>query len=673
MNVRRYRLAVTGLAVAAAVVVAVLSIELFPYHTSNHDEAVYLQQAAMLLEGQLVLDPPVPESFRPWFFVQTEGGQLYPKYSPVTAAMFAVGKLLGGYRIALALVAAGVVSLTAHIVATTWDRQTGLLAGVLLLGSPLFLVDSSVFLPYVPTMLWNLAFAAAYLRADRTGSRGAGALAGITVGVAFFARPYTAVLFALPFIGHACWTLRSLDRPVLVRQGLTALFGIAGVAVALGYNALVTGDPLLFPYQVFAPQDGLGFGHREILGYSRAYTPALALRSNAEALWVFATKWVVGGALGSLSAAVGLAISYRRGLTPRQSTIAGLFVTVPLGNLLFWGTLNTLGQLDRTGDGLIYYLGPYYHVDLLVPTVAFGAIGLRWSWQTVRRRSESQSWIRARHVTAALVLTSTVFAGVGVAMATGPLADNAAVTERYEQAYEPFENRQLADSLVFLPAPYGDWIGHPFQALRNDPGFDGETVYALEERPFAVVDAYPERTLYRYTYRGPWAPTVGQTVEPRLQQVDHVRGQQIRQETALGVPQFAERISLRLSSANESGYATVTVTERDTLRLDLWVNETTAVLTGERIERATVPVTDDEPVRLTAFVDYGTGAGFTYRFELPVATENGTVRALTPYTEVCRDARICGGEAAYVPGVHDDGVSVDTTLTAESSVTEPER
>ena len=269
MRPRRYRLAVAGLAVTAAVVVYALATQVFPYHTSNHDEAVYLQQAAMLLEGRLFLDPPLVDPFRPWFFVETADGRLYPKYSPVPAGIFAVGKLLGGYRIALALVAGAVVALTVRVGRELFDRPRGLLAGVLLLSSPLFLVDAAVFLPYVPTTMLNLGFAAAYLHADRTGSSRSAALAGGAIGIAFFARPYTAVLFAAPFVAHALWTLRGLDRDPLRRQTLTAALGLAGVAVTLGYNAVVTGDPLLFPYQAFAPMDGPGFGTREILGRTR--------------------------------------------------------------------------------------------------------------------------------------------------------------------------------------------------------------------------------------------------------------------------------------------------------------------------------------------------------------------------------------------------------------------
>jgi len=664
MMPRRYRLAVAGLAAVAAVLVAAITTQIFPFYTPNHDEAVYLQQAAMLLDGQLFLDPPVAEAFRPWFFVETDAGRLYPKYAPVPAAMFAVGKVLGGYRVALVLIAAGVVALTVRVVSTTFDRESGLLAGILLLGSPLFLVDASVFLPYVPTMLWNLAFGAAYLHADRTGNRWSAVAAGLAVGIAFFSRPYTAVLFATPFIAHALWTLRELDRTPLVQQGLTATFGIAGVVTALGYNAVVTGDPLVFPYQAFAPQDGIGFGQREILGYGREYTPALALRSNAEALWVFATKWVVAGALGTLAAIVGLAVSLRRGLSARQATLAGLFVTVPVGNLAFWGTLNTLGELDRAGDGLIHFLGPYYHVDLLVPTVAFAAVGLRAGWRSVRSL-DGRSRISARHVTVVLVVVATAFAGAGVGMAAGPLADNQAVTERYEQAYSPFEDQTVDDdSLVFLPTPYGDWLNHPFQPLRNDPGYDDGPVYALAERQFAVVDAVPHRSLYRYTYHGPWAPTAGQRVEPRLQRVEHVSGERVRLDAALGLPRFAESVSFRLASENGSEYAVVSAADRQSLATTVRVNATTATLGGDGIEPTTVPIAGRERLLVTAFVDYGTGAGFTYRFEVPLSTDGGTVRALSPYVEVCRDGRLCDGEAAYVPGTHMDGIAVDTALSA---------
>ena len=160
--------ALAGLLVVAggAVAVAVGSL-VFPFHSVNHDEGVYLAQAAMLLEGQLFLDPPVPELFRPWFFVERPDGTLYPKYAPVPAATFALGWLAGSPRLGLVGVTAGIVLSTYALAAALFDRRVGLLAAAALFTSPLFLLHSGVFLPYAPTTVWNLLFVYSYVRADR--------------------------------------------------------------------------------------------------------------------------------------------------------------------------------------------------------------------------------------------------------------------------------------------------------------------------------------------------------------------------------------------------------------------------------------------------------------------------------------------------------------------------
>ncbi|KAA9407126.1 hypothetical protein Har1131_10040 [Haloarcula sp. CBA1131] len=654
-------------ALLGGITVFTLAHVVFPHHTTNHDEGVYLQQAAMLLEGQLFIYPPVEESFRPWFFV-ADGERLYPKYAPVPAAMFAVGKLLGGYRIALGLISTGVLALTYHTVREAFDARTGVVATILMLGSPLFLVEASVFLSYVPTTLWNLGFAAAYLHADRTGSRKTAACAGLAIGIAFFARPYTAVLFATPFIAHALWSLRTRDPARFTRLSLTAVGGLTGVAATLAYNRVVTGSALLFPYEVFAPQDGLGFGYREILGYSREFTPAMSLDANAELLWKLLTQWVVAGPLGTLAAAVGLGAAVRRGIDGRQAALAGVLLTVSLGNGYFWGTVNMLGDLSDPTDGLVAFLGPFYHVDMLVPLTAFGAVGVVAVARWVRRLVTDQvSADRVRPVLLAVALCGAALGGgAAVATAAEPVSDNYAVTQQLEQAYEPFEQRDLDNSLVLLPTPYGDWLNHPFQSVRNDPGFDGDTVYAMQHRQFEVLDAYPERDYYRYVFRGEWVPYLGLPVEPRLQPVSVAEGETVQTDVSASVPEQAALVSIRLASEGENDYATVTGTDRLDLQLSTDRNRTR--LTGDGIDdQVSVPTPEDGTVTLIMFVDYGTGAGFEYRAELPVEQTDERVRALTPRLEICRDQRRCGGEAAYVPGTHRDGISMNATTTSENT------
>ena len=666
---RRVTIALAALAAALSLLVA---FELFPYRSTNHDEAVYLQQAAMLLDGQLFLRPPVVEPFRPWFFV-VDGGAMYPKYMPVPAAMFALGMVFGAAELALAAVAGGIVLLTGEVVARVFDRRTGQVAAAVVLVSPLFAVHTGVFLPYAPTALLNLAFGLCYVRATGTGSRRWAAAAGVAVGLAFFARQYTAILFAAPFVTHALWTLRSLDRSVLARQVVTAAGGLAGVAVTLAYNAVTTGSALTFPYLAFAPEDGIGFGYRAILGYDRVYTPALALEANARVLVEFLTVWFAGGLLGLALAFAGLALVVRRwrsSVDPLQAAVLGVVPTVVVGNVFFWGNLNVLGDLAVPDDGLISQLGPFYHFDLLLPLSALVAVALVAGGRKLRavvtdRRNREQ----ARAVIAATaVVVAAVGVGASAAVAAGPIQKNAAATENLDAAYEPVADRDLSGALVFLPDPYGPWLNHPFQVLRNDPGYDEGAVYALEEQPFAVLDAFPNRTVYRYTFRGEWAPYAGgEPVTPRLQRVEAVSGEQVTVDLSLGTPRDPEFVGLQVVSRDGTGYASIRNIST-ALSLTLELDGETATVSGPAMNGSvSVPVTERENLTVSAFVDYGTGFGFEYRAHLSTrTTPDGAVRALTPHLELCRAQALCGGESTYVPGAARPGVFINASLSASA-------
>ncbi|QSW99911.1 glycosyltransferase family 39 protein [Haloterrigena alkaliphila] len=665
MKRRTWRSAVVVVALVGAVIVWLLSTRTFPYHSINHDEGVYLQQAAMLLEGQLFVRPPVEESLRPWFFVE-DGGRLYPKYAPVPAVIFALGELVGSYRLALPGIAAAILALVALVVREVFDRRTGVAAAVAVLCSPLFLIDASLFLPYAPTAMLNLAFAYCYLRADRTDDRRWAGAAGAAIGLAFFARPYTAVLFAAPFLAHACWTLYRDPRAALPRQSATAAFGLAGVGLALTYNTVVTGSPLLFPYEAFAPRDGLGFGHRRMLHHEIEYTVGLALRANALVMRTFVAEWIAGGILGAAVAVGGFGVAVRRGLSPREAILAGQAVSIAVGNVYFWGNFNVLGDLERAGDGLIAVHGPYYHFDLLLPFAAFAAVGALAAVAAVRRAADRNLRPQtARVAFVAVVLASALaLGGVTAANFDEKIDRNAAATDTYERVYAPLEEGTSDPSVVFLPTTYGDWLAHPFQPLRNEPGFDGQRVYALDERPFAVADAYPDRSLYRFAYRGQWDPTADSPRAARLQRVDHVAGSAVELNATLGVPPAAESLSATVTANGTSAtYVAENVSERTRVRLT--VTDGAVRLRGANWDAdEPLSVDDREDVTLTVFVDRGPGGSFSYRLELPIRAEGEAVRALTPRIERCSAVRDCGGDAAYIPDRSPDGIFVRTELAA---------
>ncbi|WP_253738788.1 glycosyltransferase family 39 protein [Halohasta salina] len=696
-----------AVAALSGAVVFLIALVVFPYHSTNHDEGVYLMQAAMLLEGRLELQAgELAEAFRPWFFIE-DGGRLYSKYSPVPAAMYAVSMaLFGEPRVTLALIAAGSTALVYRLGSTVADRSTGLVAAAVFAAAPMTLFTSAVFLPYAPTTLLNLAFAVAYLHGVRTGSTRAAAAAGIAIGLAFFARPYTAVLFAAPFIAHALWTIwRALRRrEVLIartdlrfgslpdpvrRNGLTALGGLAFVGLTLAYNRRLTGSPLVFPYQVFAPRDGPGFGTREILDHSVDYTLPLAIEANSYALQYLGTRWFTGGLLGIAAAVVGLGVVLGRwrgigeGVDPTAGLLlAGLFVSVPLGNLAFWGNYNMLATLSDPTDGLVAHFGPFYYFDLLVPLSIFAAVGVVAGWRQLRgsRLVDRLAPLfgaatRRRLAVAALVVGLLAVGGANAALLADPLEENVEPTQTFEVAYEPIEAAEFDNALVFIPDPYGPWQNHPFQPLRNEPGFDGEVVYALDRDPagdFAVLDAYPNRTYYRYAYRGEWTPNPDDYVQPKLEPLAIRSGPSLAGASTVGVPNRISRATVRLETDSDTASydldsPTRNVTVDWTLTPDAARLDT--VGTADRsvaVNNTAIPVDDTDEVRLLITLVDPEGSTFTYRQEAAVRSAGGSVEAVwPPERTVCPLVTRCGSEGTYLPdepGAHPSWVEFETRL-----------
>ncbi|MFD1525313.1 ArnT family glycosyltransferase [Halolamina salina] len=693
----RGRVAILLLALVAAVASFLVATRIFPYHSINHDEGVYLQQAELLLSGKLFLRPPVEGSFRPWFFVESGRG-LYSKYQPVPAAVFALGRVLGAYPIALAGISAGVVAGTAALARELFDWRVGAVAGVLVLASPLFLIHSGVYLPYAVTAAFELCFAVAYLRGERTGSRRLAAVAGAAIATAFFARPYTAVLFASPFILHAVGTLvrsgawrtpfeavSDEQRALFARRALTAGLGIVGVLVALGYNVIVTGDPLVFPYQAFAPHDGIGFGHREILGHEENYTLELGIESNRRVLARLFTEWVAMGLVGAVLAAAGVLATagsavLRRvpdaserasaALVGRRATVAGMFVSIAAGNVAFWGNFNILGALTVQEDGLIHSLGPYYHYDMLVPTAVYGAVAVVWGADRLGSLAAPRlpDTLTAPRVAVAVVIVAAgVAAPVAADAAERPLDHNAAVSEELAAAYEPFEaegglsmgnaalggNQTDEKTLTFLTPVYGPWLNHPFQAVRNDPEFDGPSLYAIgDDDELDVAAAKPDHELRRYVMRGPWNPVDGESVTAELRPVERVSGESVRMDAAVGIPEGAQSVSIRAGGDAGQTYATANVSE-GTLRLTLTVNGTGARLAGEGVRSpGSFDVEDRDELTVTVFVSTGPSTGFSYQLVFPIDAGGDEVRALSPTRERCPvpDRCVPAGLGSSPPG-----------------------
>jgi hypothetical protein len=567
--------------------------------------------------------------------------------------------------------------------------------------------------------MFNLAFALGYVRSVRKDSLGYAALGGGAVGLAFFARPFTAVLFALPFVFHAMYAL--LDAALeekydvlarsFVRNGLLGVLGLVGVATALYYNTLTTGSAFVFPYQAFAPLDGLGFGTRRILSYDRVYTPALALEANGKVVLAYLTRWAFAPPVGPLVALVGLLLTvgplagvvgpravaegadrvYNAYDEALRVTFAGVAVTITVGNVFFWGNLNVLADLSNPNDGLIAALGPFYHFDLLLPFSAFTAAGLVVVWRRLREAA-ADGGLSARDARVALGVLLVAGVAVGGVTTVGaledPVAEHQAYTDRYEEAYAPFQDRTggdwagapfgdepaFQDAVVFVPTPYGGWLGHPFQSLQQGSDLDGPVVYALDrsaDGDFETLDAYPDRTVYRYTYRGRWSPDPNQNILPAIQRLRVREGTSHDIDTTVGV--VGDPSTVRLEVGDRAAVYDVRGETAGNLTVPWTVGPGRASVSGDGfVPRGDGVVSYDGGAELSVavtFVQQG-GATVTYRQTVTVRETGDRVELLWPgETRVCRLTSDCGLESTYLPGKggYLDGVVVSSRVETSST------
>lgn len=451
------------------------SVTLFPYLSVNDDETVYLLQADTLRQGRLF--PPAPpaeaDAFLPWLSAHV-GDHYVPKYSPVWPAVIAAGRMVtGSNHAAQALVAAAVVVMTYLLAREVLGRRwPAVMASLFVVLSPFFLVQSATFLSYLPNVLLLESFAVTFLRGARQGSRWLLASSGVLLGLALFARPFDAVLFALPF---GLWLVVSRRRSIarMLSDAAWVTVGLIPPVVAmLAFFKTATGSVLRSPF-LLDESDTLGFGGRRIFpsepkldyGVSEAWH-GLAAQSVLLSFWCFGGLVLIGLAV----------VAVRRQTTGLERWVGLVALTIPLGYLFFWGSY-VLAQWEAP-----WRIGPYYYLPVVVPLAILGAGGF------------SRLWHFDRRLASLALVGMTAVSGFVLQGALRDQRDRTAVTEAL---HRPVEAAPLDNAIVFLPQ-YRPHLMQPFTKLRN-PSLDQNVLWALDrgdEANLRVLDLFPQRTPY---------------------------------------------------------------------------------------------------------------------------------------------------------------------------------
>jgi hypothetical protein len=529
---RRGGFALVGLSLLGAGTAIAIKHWLYPLGSINHDEQMYVFSARLLAHGHATL-PASYAPFRPWAS-GVRGGTLIMKYTPVWPAVLVAGAKLGSMEVALAGVAAGAVALMGVLGHSVFGRwREGLLAAAILLASPLFFLQSGTYLPYTFQLLLDLAVLVLVLDARRRWPDD-GAVprpvvlrlvaAGTVWGIACFARPYDALLLAIPIAIAAVIAMRSRLPHVAAAATWSALGAVVPIVVLLAYNYALMGGPLRSPFTITGPDDRLGFGMRGVFSTSAfnftAHDGWTSVRENLVQL----PGWTFGGVVLVALALYGL--WRQRSRAPDVVAIAGLAVVVTFGYAVFWSpySIVRLWPGART-------MGPFYHLALLIPLAIFGAAGLG----AVIDRSRV---IGA--VTVALLVAIT-------AVSAGSKIDRNREVKRDQRAVQLLVARaDLGRAVLFMDdrGTLGFESAAPF--LENTPALDRPVVYAADDGPgdFAALDRFPDRTAARMrTELRPGDPLLDPTRFVERLRVSHGRS-----------------ITLRFRVVNTAGTPTVTTT-----------------------------------------------------------------------------------------------------------------
>lgn len=464
------------LVVCALTLVATAAVAYFAFERLPHleDEVAYLFQAKTMAIGRLTVpSPSSPDSF--WTpFVLDFQGQRFGKYPPGWPAVLSAGVLTRTPWLVNPLLAALAVYLVYRLGQTLYDGRTGLLAAVLALTSPLFLVLGGSYLSHLASLVWLLLFSLWFVWVAQGRGWPFALGAGVALGMAFMTRSMTAMAYAVPFAAYSLVQIVQRRQPHWTHYLLVALSG-AGVAALLpAYQWHVTGDPWLNPYLLWWPYDRLGFGPG-IGAMPGGHSPFYAWINLEQDLSRAATDVLGWPGLSWLPLALGLALRPRR---PRDWALPLPFLCLAVAYLFYW-----IGSPARLW-------GPRYYFEGFGGLWLLGAVGLLKVWD---RAKSKHTWARP-----ALLATLVI-------VVSGSLAVN--LPTRMGEAHgfygisrtqlEPIEQADLRDALVFV---YADrWLEYGAMLAEMSPTLDDSVVYARGSGPeadAAVMAEYPGRAVY---------------------------------------------------------------------------------------------------------------------------------------------------------------------------------
>ncbi len=457
------------------------------------DEMAYVWQAKVFAHGKLTAPTPSDAQNMQVPFVVDEHGQRFAKYPPGWPVVLAFGVLLGIRPWINPLLAGLALWLTFRLGQKLFDTRTGVLAVLLTLSSPFFLINSGSLNSHPWSLVLSLAFILAWLDAFGKEHRAETntkwnvppwvcvGVAGLSLGLLALTRPLTALGVALPFFIHGILLLWRSQNEIRSR-----VIAVGAIALAVGCLLLlwqygVTGSPTTNPYTLWWPFDRIGFGSGVGLEPG-GHTLMLGLRNAGIMLSEVAKDLFGWGIFSWLFLPFGL-WAIRRS---REAWLPfSVFASLVFVYIFYWAWVG--------------HYGPRYYYEGLYGLTLISALGILWLAGS-RTDLHWRSW---RTLGTGLLTLALVAYNLGFSLPT-QLNSLYGLYGVHRAQLEPFltpQARGMTPALVIVHVQK-NWTEYAGLLELEDPWLTSPFIFARSSGPVedaALVRANPaRRAIYYY-------------------------------------------------------------------------------------------------------------------------------------------------------------------------------
>lgn len=456
------------------------------------DEMAYVWQAEVYARGQLTAPAPPDTAEMMVPFVVNYHGQRFAKYPPGWPMVLSFGVRLGLRDWVNPLLAGLAIWLTYRLGGKIFSRIVGLLASVLTLTSPFFLILSGSLDSQSLTLVLSLIFVLAWLDTFGLAKKHAATsqkpipawltitVAGLSLGLLALTRPLTALGVALPFFIHGL-ILLVRGKPE-VRQRVLAI-GALGLATSLllfVWQFGVTGSAFTNPYTLWWSFDQIGFGP-SIGTAPGGHTLLLGIEGAGEMLKTLASDLFGWKTFSWLFLPFGLWAMRRN--RPGWLVVS-VFISLVFSYLFYWAVVSRYG--------------PRYYYEGLYSLTLVSAAGIIW----LAGRAKSVNWRR---------ISVTLTAGLTIALIAYNLAFY--LSPRLKQIYglygihrsqlAPFQTpqaRSQTPALVFVHVEK-TWTDYAGLLELEDPWLTSPFIFVWSMDPYldaSIVRHYPDRRVFYF-------------------------------------------------------------------------------------------------------------------------------------------------------------------------------